>query len=123
MISLLILGGLLVLLISGILFLNFYPSIGGSQSTEKVEMFKKSDHYNKGVFVNQIHTSMDMSFSKIMSIISDRIRGIPQQVPENPVPILPLDSGAFRSKPDSLVRVTWFGHSTILLEIAGNIQG
>ena len=88
MISLIILGGILLLAISGILFLNFYPSIGESQSAEKIETFKKSGHYEDDVFVNQIHTSMDMSFRKIMSILKDRFGGIPNQVPEIPLPVL-----------------------------------
>ena len=44
MISLIILGGILLLVVGGILFVNFYPSIGGSQSAEKIEFFKKSGH-------------------------------------------------------------------------------
>ncbi len=119
MISLIILGGLFLLLISGILFLNFYPSIGGSQSVEKIEVFKKSGHYEKDVFVNQIHTSMDMGFGKFISIMKDWIVGVPKQSPEKPLPVLPVDSMTIVSKHDSLVRVTWFGHSAFLLEFNG----
>jgi L-ascorbate metabolism protein UlaG (beta-lactamase superfamily) len=119
MISLIILGGILLLVISGILFVNFYPSIGGSQSAEKVEIFKKSGHYEKGNFINQIPTSMDMGFGKFMTILKDWIVGVPNQSPEKPLPVLSVDSLTIASKNDSLVRVTWFGHSAYLLEIQG----
>jgi hypothetical protein len=82
MVGLIILGGILLLAISGILFVNFYPSIGGSQSVEKIEIFKNSGHYEDNVFVNQIHTSMDMGFSKFMTILKDWIFGVPNQSPE-----------------------------------------
>ena len=66
-----ILGGVLLVAISGTLFINFYPSIGGSQSAEKIEIFKKSGHYKDDVFVNQIPTSMDMGFGKFMTVLKD----------------------------------------------------
>ena len=119
MISLIILGALLLLLISGLLFLNFYPSIGGSQSEGKMEMFKKSGHYEKNIFINQIPTSMDMNLSKIISILKDFIGGVPNQAPKIPLPVLPVDSMTIVSKHDSLVKITWFGHSAFLLEING----
>jgi len=119
MISLIVLGGILLVAISGTLFVNFYPSIGGSQSVEKIEIFKNSGYYEDDVFVNQIPTSMDMSFSKVMSILKDRFGGIPNQSPEKPQPVLTVDSTDIASRPDSLVRITWFGHSAFLLEIEG----
>jgi len=119
MISLTILGGILLLVIGGILFVNFYPSIGGSQSAEKIEIFKNSGHYENDVFVNQIHTSMDMGFGKFMTILKDWIFGVPNQSPETPLPVLKVDSVDIASRPDTLVRVTWFGHSAFLLEING----
>jgi len=119
MVSLMILGGILLLVISGILFVNFYPSIGGSQSAEKIEVFKNSGHYEKDVFVNQIPTSMDMGFGKFMTILKDWILGVPNQSLETPLPVLHVDSTDIASRPDSLVRITWFGHSAFLLEIDG----
>ena len=119
MTGLIIGGGILLLGISGILFVNFYPSIGGSQSDEKIETFKKSGHYQDGKFINLIHTSMDMNLGKFMSIIKDWIVGIPNQTPEKPLPVVPVDSMTIVSKDDSLARFTWFGHSAFLLEIEG----
>jgi L-ascorbate metabolism protein UlaG (beta-lactamase superfamily) len=112
-------GGILLLGISGILFVNFHPSIGGSHSAESIETFKRSGHYQDGKFINLIHTSMDMSFGKFMSILKDWISGVPDQTPEKPLPVVPVDSTTIASKHDSLARVTWFGHSAFLLEIAG----
>jgi L-ascorbate metabolism protein UlaG (beta-lactamase superfamily) len=119
MTGLIIAGGILLLAISGILFVNFYPSIGGSHSDEKIEIFKKSGHYQEGKFVNLIYTSMDIGFGKFMSIMKDWILGVPNQTPEEPLPVVPVDSMTIASKHDSLARVIWFGHSAFLLEING----
>jgi L-ascorbate metabolism protein UlaG (beta-lactamase superfamily) len=119
MIGLIILGVILIFVICGVLFLNFYPSIGGSQSNEKIEVFTQSGHYEKGNFINQISTSMNMGFGKFMTILKDWIAGVPNQTPEKPLPVLPVDSMTIETKTDSLVRVTWFGHSAFLLEMEG----
>ena len=119
MAGLIILGGILLVAISGTLFINFYPSIGGSHSAEKIEIFKNSGHYEKNVFVNQIHTTMDMGFSKFMTVLKDWIFGVPNQSPETPLPVVNVDYTDIVSRPDSLVRITWFGHSAFLLEMEG----
>ncbi len=119
MTGLIIAGSILMLGISGILFVNFYPSIGGSHSAEKIETFKKSGHYQDGKFTNLIPTSLDMSLGKFTSIMKDWILGVPKQTPDKPLPVVPVDSTTLALKDDSLARVTWFGHSAFLLEIAG----
>jgi L-ascorbate metabolism protein UlaG (beta-lactamase superfamily) len=119
MISLIILGGILLLAISGLLFVNFYPSIGGSQSDEKIEIFKKSGHYDNGKFINQIYTSLDMNLGKFMTVMKDWILGVPNQTPQKLLPVSPVDSLTIVSKIDLIVRMTWFGHSAFLLEIEG----
>lgn len=119
MTGLTILGAVLILGLSGILFLNFYPAVGGSPSKSKIELFENSENHQDGRFVNQIPTSMDMGFFKFMSVLKDWIFGVPNQSPQNPLPVLPVDSLTIAAKNDSVVRVTWFGHSAFLLEIAG----
>jgi len=119
MIGLIIVGLILLLIIITTLFLNLYPSLGGSHSEEKLKIFEQSGHYENKKFINQIPTSLNMNFNKFVSVLRDYIGGIPNQVPKNPLPVLPVDSMTIVSKSDSLVRITWFGHSAFLLEIDG----
>jgi L-ascorbate metabolism protein UlaG (beta-lactamase superfamily) len=119
MVGLTIAGIVLLLVIVITLFINFYPSFGGSHSAEKIKSFEQSRHYEKGNFINQIPTSLNMNFGKLVTVLRDYIGGIPNQTPENPLPVLPVDSMTIVSKGDSLVRITWFGHSAFLLEING----
>jgi len=101
------------------LFLNFYPTIGGTPLESDIVKFQKSGHYRDGIFVNQIKTEMDMNFGKVMSILNDYYVGIPNQFPENPLPVLKIDSMDIVSRMDSIPRVTWFGHSAFLIEMSG----
>ncbi|MCB0283158.1 MAG: MBL fold metallo-hydrolase [Calditrichaeota bacterium] len=118
--SLYIMFGLLAFAVTGaILFVSFYPTFGASQPDVKIEKFYQTGHYRDGVFVNQIPTSLDMSFSKSLSILKDFASGTPHSKPEKPLPVIPVDSLTIASKNDSLLRLTWFGHSAFLLEIAG----
>jgi L-ascorbate metabolism protein UlaG (beta-lactamase superfamily) len=119
MVGVTVAGIILLLVIISTLFLNFYPSFGGSHSKEKIKQFEQSGHYIKGNFKNQIPTSLNMSFSKLVTVLRDYIGGIPNQTPENPLPVLSVDSMTIASKNDSLVRVTWFGHSAFLVEVNG----
>jgi len=119
MIGLAIAGIVLLMVIITTLFLNFYPSFGGSHSDEKKITFEQSGHYEKGNFINQIPTSLNMSFGKLLTVLRDYIGGIPNQTPASPLPVLQVDSMTIVSKGDSLVRITWFGHSAFLLEING----
>lgn len=44
--------------------------------------------------------------------------GVPR-VPEGPLPVVPVDPTMFDAPPPSGLRVTWFGHSSVLIEIDG----
>jgi L-ascorbate metabolism protein UlaG (beta-lactamase superfamily) len=116
----LITGIILVLFLTGTaLLVNFHPAFGGSHSQAKRAIFNKSGHFEKGKFVNQIPTTMDLNFKELVSVLKDYITGIPDQTPEKQLPVSAIDSLAIATKPDSLVRLTWFGHSAFLLEING----
>jgi L-ascorbate metabolism protein UlaG (beta-lactamase superfamily) len=84
------------------LFLNYYPAFGG-----------KAPKRQK--FENLIPTVMDMNSENMFSMLKDYMRGNPNRRPPKALPIekvrLPLET----SKP----KITWFGHSTFLIEING----
>jgi L-ascorbate metabolism protein UlaG (beta-lactamase superfamily) len=52
--------------------------------------------------------------------ISGAVHASPDTSPSAPVPIVPVDRRALAAPPPSGLRVTWLGHSTILLEIDGH---
>ncbi len=111
-----------ILIVVGIIlvafmFLNFYPAFGGKASKEKVLIFNQSKSYLKGKFVNQIPTTMDTSFKKMVSILKDYLKGNPKIRPVKSIPVQPLDARLLEGNQQA--NVTWLGHSTVLLELDG----
>lgn len=119
MTGILIVGVILLLVIVGYSFTKLSPQFGGKPTTEQIALFNRSGHYQNGIFVNEIPTSMDMGFGKFMSILKDFIKGVPHQAPKSPLPVLKVDSLDIATRSDTVTQVTWFGHSAFLLEIQG----
>ncbi|UZR95707.1 MBL fold metallo-hydrolase [Chondrinema litorale] len=109
--------GIIVLVIGlGALFLNFYPSFGGSPTESQKAEYANFTYYKDGKFKNQQYTDMSMSFSKILTLISEYRRTDVQRQPDKEIPVYKVDSLNIVNYADSVPRVTWFGHSAFLLE-------
>lgn len=110
----------LVLTILTTAFLNLSPQFGEVPTESQQEQFGDLNNYEDGKFQNQIPTSMDMGFSKAISVAWDfmfsRVKG---RNPNAPLPIEKLDSATIADKRRGIARLTWFGHSAIFLEIDG----
>lgn len=119
MTALLIVGVTILLLLIGFLFIQLSPQFGASPTKTQIALYEKSGHYHSGVFENEIPTSMDMGFRKFMSVLGDYIRGVPHNAPKSLLPVQRIDSLEIVNRPDSITRITWFGHSAFLLEIQG----
>jgi L-ascorbate metabolism protein UlaG (beta-lactamase superfamily) len=110
---------LLLVFIGGFLFTSLSPQFGGSPTEEQVAIYQKSGHYEEGLFFNDTPTSMDMDWATIKTLLRDYIVGVPNLAPENLLPVLKVDSLSIVTRPDTLTRLTWFGHSAFLLEMEG----
>ncbi|MEP2671416.1 MAG: MBL fold metallo-hydrolase [Cyclobacteriaceae bacterium] len=119
MTGLFIVGIALLLFLVGFIFMQLSPQFGGKPSKASIARYEKSGHYENGVFVNEIPTSMEMGFGKMMSVLKDYIAGVPNNAPKHPLPVQSIDSLDIVNRPDTTTRVTWFGHSAFLLEIQG----
>ncbi len=99
-------------------FVNYAPQFGAAPVGESLEKIQSSEHYQKGKFVNLTETRLDMSFTSMLKTLQEFFTARNVR-PDQP---LPTGFGNTASQPaltDSLVRVTWFGHSAILLEMEG----
>ncbi|UXP31762.1 MBL fold metallo-hydrolase [Reichenbachiella agarivorans] len=107
--------GLMVILV--FLFVQLSPEFGGKVSEAHKAEYEKLDHYKDGTFVNLIPTSMDMSFTKFMSIMRDQFSSKTLKAPTKA--IIPLKLDSLDIAENHQTRITWFGHSALLLEIDG----
>lgn len=107
---------LCVLLVSGILFLNLSPMFGAKYTKKDAERIRKSPQYKDGKFRNIEKTPMmtDFIFSSIPKYFTKGDR-----VPEILIPVEKLPLDYFDTNMQSQKRITWFGHSSILIEFDG----
>lgn len=107
---------LLVVLITYI-FLKTYPHFGKKSSSEKINRFQLSKNYVHGKFVNQIPTTMNMDVKSTFTMFRDFIKKNPNRTPKATIPMEKLDRSKIHN--DTKTKITWFGHSALLIEIGG----
>ncbi len=101
-------------------FMAFSPQLGAEQGKGRSEAFEGTGHYAHGKFVNQVPTDMSMRIDRLVPMLRRYyLTSVPDKFPPGPLPMLRPDPAALASRDTAIARVTWFGHSACLLEIAG----
>ena len=115
MILRLILSIIIGIILIGYLYLKYHPVFGGKASEEKINRLRQSLNFTNGKFNNEISTVMDTRMSTSIGILRDLIKGNPNGRPNIVIPVEP----SLSVTSDGSSKVTWFGHSTLLLEMEG----
>lgn len=105
-----------VLVIGITLFINLNPQFGGTISNDKKEVYAKSKNYEKGKFILRAPVMTGDSF---WSVIKKSFKSIPNAKPQTNLESQQLDSLDIVNYQNNDSRLTWFGHSTFLLEMDG----
>lgn len=104
------------------LVLKYDPTFGGKPSKERVDTFGQSENYHKGKFINQISTEMDMKFTTMLGLMRDFIKGNPNKKPAGSLPMESVELLWMQGNSGQTdAKVTWFGHSALLLQIDGKV--
>lgn len=94
------------------------PSYRGGATGLRLERIKASPHFNGRVFVNTHPVSSGLKEGVERPTVRDFLCGGAQRVPAGPLPLVnPVPRWAEPN--ESGLRVTWLGHSTLLIEIDG----
>ncbi len=117
--GILLLSLLLILLLSGFLFVNLSPQFGGNASDQQKALYVKSSNYYQGKFKNQIPVQMDMSLSDMRKSLVGYFNPSANTIPEKAIKVEKIDSVGIVNYTDKS-RLIWFGHSTFLLQMDGN---
>ena len=116
-----VIGIVLVFFIVTIAFVNMSPQFGGVPDADQQRFLSKLPNYQNGKFKNQIPTHVGLSFRQTVSVLGQFLfSNSPDKTPMTPLPMGQIDSASLADRSTSVARATWFGHSAVLLEIAGN---
>ncbi len=100
------------------LFLNLSPQFGASKKAIETSEVINSMNYFDGKFKNLSETTVMTNF-KLSSLPKYFTNG--DKIPDFKIPVNKIQVNQLNQLNDSLMRITWFGHSTILIEKAGKI--
>ena len=119
--SLAILAGLfgLFVLSGAVVVFSNWAAFGKRAQGERLARMERSPQWDGSGFENPQPLSGEIAISKIAD---ELFNGSDYASPENPeqeVPVIRGDGSAFNRPPATGLRVTWFGHSSILIEIDG----
>jgi Beta-lactamase superfamily domain len=93
-------------------------SFGAHASGLRLERMKASPRYVGGAFVNTAPVAQGLKKGTATPTISEFLCGGQRRTPSAPLPSKnPL--GSWASRPETGLRATWLGHSTVLLEVDG----
>ena len=107
------------LLIAAVAFTGLSLQLGGTPTKAEKQRYEKSGHYQNGEFVNLVPTEVTTGGNLASLLWNFIFHKSPQAMPTGPLPMQPLDSLTITRKTPDMVRVTWFGHSASLVEMAG----
>lgn len=111
----------LVAIILGVnLFIMFHPVFGAKSKYINKEKLDASPNFKNGKFQNLEPTVMMTGENTRSETIKKFIKGVDNARPEEPIESVEFNMDEF-SKSGNGITYTWFGHSTVLLNINGKI--
>lgn len=98
----------------GILLADAWQGFGKRAQGERRARMEKSPQWKEGAFENP-----EPIINQYRAMLSGMWAISPDAEPHQPVPVHQVDPALFAQAPTSGLRLTWFGHSTMLIEIDG----
>ncbi|MCW9034940.1 MAG: MBL fold metallo-hydrolase [Rhodospirillales bacterium] len=94
-------------------------AFGSTLSKETLAMFRKSPNFRDENFINIAGEKSKPSTNFLGAFYRYFTTKNPAPQPEKPLPFVALNNQSFIDAPKDSYRVTWLGHSAILIEIDG----
>lgn len=98
--------------IAFLLLLDSWTSLGKAPIEERKKRIETSENFSKGKFRNGLPLK-----NYLWRSLSEGFKAGEHQKPSEPIQIFNNDGGVYGQPPTSGLRVTWLGHSTVLLEL------
>lgn len=100
----------------GGLLADAWSAMGARPSGARLARMKASPEYADGHFVN----ALPVVNADFWSMMQRWVKGAEGSAPATPPPIVKRGAADFATPPSSGLRITWFGHSSMLVEIDGH---
>ena len=97
------------------IFVKFAKVFGGKPTKEQKQKYSQYPNHKKGKFTNLMPQFM---VTEAPDFIDDSLHPKSTRRPNFDIPYIKIDPKSLEQKPKH-TRVTWFGHSTLLLEMDG----
>ncbi len=108
-----------VIVLSYLIFTNYYPSFGGDISKEQQIIYEVSNQYKNGKFNNIKPVPKELGFSETVKLAYTFFTTkTPNGRPKEDLKVAKLDSTLVADYVGNS-RLVWFGHSSFLLQIDG----
>ncbi len=91
-----------------------WVGIGKRPTGERLERMKASPQWSDGSFVNP-----EPMWNDYLGMVSEAFAASEHAEPDAPLPVDEVAPARFAEPPESGLRVTWLGHSTVLIELDG----
>lgn len=98
---------------------TFLAAFGARPTGDRLTRVQRSPQYRDGTFRNPVETHK-MVPGALWETLRRQFGGGEQRVPPAPIPVVTRAPADFATPPASGLRVTWFGHATVLIEIDGH---
>jgi len=110
---------IVVLVVAGLASTGWLDALGAAPKGERLARIQRSPNYRDGAFRNTDTTNTAPN-TGTWEMLRRWLGGKEQRVPPGPLPIVKIARGNFDRPPESGLRATWLGHSTVLVEIDGS---
>ncbi|MBK7034120.1 MAG: MBL fold metallo-hydrolase [Ignavibacteria bacterium] len=94
------------------------PALGGSLTTDLIARYERSPQWRNGEFRNSIPTELNVHLRDVPGLLKAMLARSTQREPSGDLPVVRIDPASLRISPTE-PRLTWFGHSAVMLEISG----
>ena len=111
----------IVLTISVVMFVSCAPTFGGKPKEARLNRMKQSDTFENGKFNNLTDTPMGLQNGSFFKTMKEFYWGGENREPDSTVPFVKLDSLELNYRNTDEVKITWLGHSSVLLSFEGHI--
>lgn len=107
--------GLALLVVLSLVLADAWQGLGHRATGARRARMEQSPQWKAGAFENP---------EPIVNLLGPMLTGAfhpsPDASPHEPVAVQPIDPALFATPPESGLRVTWLGHSTMLIELDGH---